>query len=261
MKFTFDSRLKQGYYSACYFNKATHIVKKYRPNDVVCMQFMHFDNQIIKVCGINESVQLLKSCLTPSQLKNLKIYGRKDGDLVKGKTPVLLIFGYYQDFGYLENVIDGILARRSSTCNNCSQMLKLIKSKQLIYMADRTDDYLIQPYDGYAAYVAGVRNFVTDASVELFKSDKNIKVTGTIPHALIQLYDGNLNNAMKDYINEYGSANSIALIDYHNDVGSEIKKLSEQFHNIFAVRIDTSSNMIDKGINRLKNDKTAYGVS
>jgi nicotinate phosphoribosyltransferase len=261
IKFKFDKRIKSGFYSASYFNKATQIIKKYKPNDIVCMQFVHFSKEPVKVCGINESIQLLKNVLTKNELKKIKVYGMKDGDLISGSRPVLLIIGPYQYFGKYENVIDGILARRSSVCNNCYQMLRLIKPNQLIYMADRTDDYLLQPYDGYSAYVGGVRNFVTNASVSFIK-DPNINVTGTIPHALIQQFDGDLNQTMQAYIKEYGSTKAIALVDYHNDIGSEIKKLSAHFKDIFAIRIDTSSNMLDVGLKKLKITKpSAYGVS
>ncbi|MDR3257423.1 MAG: nicotinate phosphoribosyltransferase [Mycoplasmataceae bacterium] len=262
IKFKFDPRLKDGYYSASYFNKSTNLVKKYKPNENVCMQFVHFGNEPVKVCGVSESVQLLQAMLTKQELKQINVYGKSDGDLINGKKPVMLICGPYQLFGKYENVIDGILARRSSVTNNCYQMLRLIKSSQLIYMADRTDDYLIQPYDGYAAYIGGVRNFVTDASVEFIKNYRDVLITGTIPHALIQEFDGDLNETMKAYIKEFGNAKSVALVDYHNDVGSEIKKLSTNFKNIFAVRVDTSNGMLDKGLrSKFSNVKSAYGVS
>ncbi|MDR1234494.1 MAG: nicotinate phosphoribosyltransferase [Mycoplasmataceae bacterium] len=261
MKFKFDSRVRTGYYSASYFNKASKIVAKYKPNENVCLQFVHFNQEPVKVCGINESIQLLKASLTKKQLSKIQIYGLKDGDVVGNKSPVLLIFGPYQIFGKYENIIDGILARRSSVCNNCYKMLKLIKTEQLIFMADRTDDYLMQPYDGYSAYIGGVRNFVTEASVEFIKNDPKVTVGGTIPHALIQEFDGNLNETMQAYFTEYGKTKSIALIDYHNDIALEIKKLANKFKEIYAVRIDTSSNMLDYGLKNLTSDKTAYGVS
>ncbi|MDR0674871.1 MAG: nicotinate phosphoribosyltransferase [Mycoplasmataceae bacterium] len=260
-KFKFDKKIKTGFYSASYFIKATKIVEKYKPNENVCMQFVHFNKLPVKVCGINESVLLLKSVLTKSELKKIKIYGAKDGDLVKSAIPVLLIIGPYQYFGKYENVIDGILARRSSVCNNCYQMLKLIKPNQLIYMADRTDDYLLQPYDGYSAYIGGAKHFVTQASVSLI-NDSKVTVTGTMPHALIQEFDGNLNQAINAYAKEYGMTKVIALVDYHNDIGNEIKIISTKFKNIFAIRIDTSSNMLDEGLKRLGiNKQSAYGVS
>ncbi|GHU31518.1 nicotinate phosphoribosyltransferase [Bacilli bacterium] len=259
-KFKFDHRIKQGYYTASYFNKTTKLVSKYKPNEIVCMQFIHFNRDLVKVCGIEESIQLLKFCLGKDYAK-IKVYGVKDGDLVKGHKPVLLIFGKYQLFAKYENVLDGILARRSSVCNNCYQMLRLIKTNQLLFMADRTDDYLVQPYDGYAAYVGGVRNFVTQASVEFIKSDKNVTVSGTMPHALIQEYDGDLVAAMQDYKKEFSLSKMIALVDYHNDVCGEIIKLSKHFKDLYAIRIDTSAYMLDKALSKHKRDKTAYGVS
>ncbi len=250
--------LNNGFYTASYFLKASKLVKKHKPNEVVCMQFTHFSKEPVKVCGIQESIELLKTCLPKNVLKNIEVYGRQDGDLVSPKSPILLIFGRYQDFGKFENVIDGILARRSSVTNNCYQMLKLIKTNQLIYMADRTDDYLIQPYDGYAAYVGGIRNFVTDASVSLLKDKSDVKVTGTIPHALIQEFDGDLNAVMKAYAGEYGRKGLIALIDYHNDVKKDITAISKDFPDTFAVRIDTSKNVCDASLKQIPKN---YGVS
>lgn len=250
-----------GYYSANYFNKTSLLIQKYKPNETVCIQFMHFSKAPVKVCGINETVQLLKNFLDKAALKKIQIYGVKDGDLVSGKKPVLLIFGPYQYFGKYENIIDGILARRSSVCNNCYQMLKLIKPDQLLFMADRTDDYLLQPYDGYSAYVGGVRHFVTQASTAFIK-DPSVTVSGTIPHALIQQFDGDLTEAMQTYIKEFGANNAVALVDYHNDVIAEIKKIAKKIKNIYAIRIDTSNNMLDKSLQpKYRKCKNAYGVS
>lgn len=261
MKFSFDKKIALGYYSADYFNKAINIIKKHKPNQMCCMQFTFFGKEPIKVCGIEESVQLIKASIKKEDLNKIQIYGRKDGDIVKPQTSTLLIIGPYQYFGHLENIIDGVLARRSSVCNNCYKILKLIKPAQLVYMADRTDDYLIQPYDGYAAYKGGVRTFVTKASITLIK-DKNIRVTGTMPHALIQQHGGDLIKAMKNYIKEHGREKAIALIDYHNDVESEIHKLANNFSSLYGVRIDTSSNLIDKGLLEKYGDKKElYGIN
>lgn len=261
MNWTFDKKIFDGYYSASYFNKAIDIVGKYKPHQTCCMQFTFFNSQSIKVCGIEESVALIKAAIRKDYLKQVHVYGYKDGDIVKPQTSVLLIIGPYQLFGHLENVIDGILARRSSVCNNCYQILRWVKTSQLLYMADRTDDYLLQPFDGYAAYVGGVRNFVTQASVSLIK-DKSVSVTGTMPHALIQQHHGNLVEALQNYIKEYGGKKATALIDYHNDIQAEITNLSKHFSSLFAVRIDTSSNVIDRGlVKKYGNKKNLYGVN
>ncbi len=257
--FKFNKQLlNKGFYTANYFIKTSKLIKKYKPNEIVCMQFTHFSKEPVMVCGIEESVELIKSCLTKQELKDIEIYGQQDGTIVSPKNPILLIFGKYHVFGKFENVIDGILARRSSVANNCRKVLSLIDANKLIYMADRTDDYLVQPYDGYAAYVGGIRRFVTDASVSLLKDKSDVSVGGTIPHALIQEFDGNLNEALKAYSNEYGRKGLVALIDYHNDIRRDIKSISKDFNDCFAIRIDTSKNVCDQS---LKPIKANYGVS
>jgi nicotinate phosphoribosyltransferase len=261
MKWKFDKRIKNGFFAANYFNKSVRIIENNKSDQTCCMQFTFFGSESIKVCGIDEVVCLIKQNIDKNKIKQINVYGCKDGEIIKPKTSVLLICGPYQYFGHLENVIDGILARRSSVCNNCYKILNVINSSQLIYMADRTDDYLLQPYDGYAAYCGGVKNFVTAASVSLI-ADKNVHVTGTMPHALIQQHNGNLIDALKNYIKEYGLENTVALVDYHNDIEQEIKTIALHFKTLYAIRIDTSSNIIDKGLQRIYgNKKSLYGIN
>jgi len=232
INFKFDKRLAKGYYTAAYFKKTAKLAKLFHNSDNVCLQFTHFSSEPVKIAGINEAVQLLKKNIPKKYLKYISVYGVNEGDLIPARKPVLLILGSYQYFGIFENVIDGILARRSSVCNNCYQTLKLISTDQLIYMADRTDDYLLQKYDGYAAYEGGVRNFVTDASVEYLKKCSDVKVTGTVPHALIQMFDGNLNKALYAYHDLYPNEKLVALIDYHNDAAAELKKIASDFPDL-----------------------------
>jgi nicotinate phosphoribosyltransferase len=259
--FKFDPKIKDDFYTSSYYIKTHKIISKCNLNDEVCMQFTFFQEESIKVCGIQEVVELLKFVLG-KQIKQINIYGRRDGEIVSPKTPVLLLFGKYKYFVKLENIIDGILARRSSVCNNCYKILKHIKSSQLIFMGERTDDYILQPYDGYCAYIAGVRNFVTDASVSLIKNKKDINVNGTMPHALIQQCDGDLNKALALFKKTFPTSNLIALVDYHNDVPNEIKLISKSFPNLFAIRIDTSKTLIDNSVKKIYGDnKNNYGVN
>ncbi|WP_342264238.1 hypothetical protein [Spiroplasma endosymbiont of Clivina fossor] len=54
--------------------------------------------------------------------------------LFKANIPVLKITGPYHLFGYLEGIIDGILARRSSVATNCNEILKVSNDKPIIYV-------------------------------------------------------------------------------------------------------------------------------
>ena len=204
--------------------------------------------------------------LSPKDFKKIKIFGVNDGDIAKPKTSVLLIQGPYYLFGIYENVIDGILARRSSVCNNCYKLLQDVDASKIIFMADRTDDYLLQKYDGYSAYIGGIRNFVTHASTEYLKNFKDVNVSGTIPHALIQQFNGNLPSVLKAYSKAFKNDKLVALIDYHNDVENEIIHLAKSgIKKIDFVRIDTSKNIVDFSLQRRfknwKQNKKIYGVN
>ncbi len=266
VKFNFYNRkINLSPFCAKYFKKAEFLVQKYAKHQIATMQFTFFGNLPVKVCGIYESVQLIKSSLNREILKKIKIYGLRDGDIAFPGHPVLLIKGYYPLFAICENIIDGILTRRTSVCNNCFSLTKILNESRIIYMADRSSDFFLQSFDGYSAYIGGIKNFVTEAQVKFIKNKKNIGVGGTIPHALIQQFNGDLPKAMRFYNKSYGSNKSVALIDYHNDVEREIKLLSHSKIKIFAVRIDTASNLVDFGLQRKFKDwkkrKDLYGVN
>ncbi|MDG6146409.1 hypothetical protein NF717_12265, partial [Lactococcus formosensis] len=78
--FKFNKQLlNKGFYTANYFIKTSKLIRKYKSNEIVCMQFTHFSKEPVMVCGIEESVELIKSCLTKQELKDIEIYGQQDG--------------------------------------------------------------------------------------------------------------------------------------------------------------------------------------
>ena len=241
-------------YSALYLTKTKNILLKNKVKHNTIMRFCHFGKEPIKVCGIEHVVQVLKSI---KGKKNFKVYGLKDGQAAKAGQPILIIKGDYSAFAEYESFIDGILARESSVCTNAAKVLSLIKPDQLIYMGDRGDLYIAHAYDGYGAYKAGVRIFTTKAQAALI-DDKNVKVVGTIPHALIQQFKGNLSKALWAYHRTYPKEKLSALVDYHNDVVNEIKHIDKGLRPLLkSIRIDTSASLLDKSLSN-KKDK---GVS
>lgn len=243
--FSFDPKLKQYYYSTNYFVKSIEILKNKK--NTTAMQFVHFCEEPIVVCGIQESIELLKFVLG-NDFDKIEILSQKDGNIISNQEPILVIKGEYKYFGYLENIIDGILSCRSSVATNVSRILNILKpSQELIYMADRTTSYFNQPYDAYPAHMCGVNLFVTEAQIKFFKNDKNVKVVGTMPHALIQQFAGNLANVIDEYNNTH-NLKPYALIDYHNDVISELDSIRDKLNNIVGVRIDTSRLNVDQSL-------------
>lgn len=242
-------------YSSKYFIDAMKILDG--SNNSCTLNFFSFQDNYV-LCGINEVRKIIYESLPKDVLKKIKIYSREDGEILKSKEPCLLIKGDYSKFAFLENIIDGILSRMSSVATNVKKIVNETKIP-IIFMADRSDIYINQKYDGYAAYISGINMFVTKEMMELLPKDA--KYIGTIPHSLIQQNKGDIVETLKLYIKKTGQKSTVALIDYNNDCEKEIQKISKSDikNNIWAVRIDTSSSLIDKGLKRRKINE--YGVN
>lgn len=250
IKFKFDKDILDYKYTAHYFIKTCDVIRTYASDHSVIMQFTHFSNMPIMVCGVNEVLSLLEYAFSKKELNQLKIRYIPDGTVIKPKEALLTIEGPYELFGWLENVIDGILARRCSVATNCYYVNHYLKDdQQVIYMSDRSDDYRLQPYDGYAAAVGGMKYFVTRKQVELLENTNwKYKVIGSMPHALIQQNNGRVDLACQMFLNRYPNDRLIALIDYNNNVINDLESLREMFSKIYAVRIDTSKNLVDESL-------------
>ncbi len=242
--FQFDKRYQDGYFSASYFLKTEKIIKDKFPETIVTMQW--FTRKNARVCGVDESIALLHTFARHPE--NLKIEALNDGDYVEPWEPVLKVHGRYQDFGYLEGAIDGILARRTSVCTNCDEVMKAKSEKSsVMFFGDRDDDPRNHPGDGYAAYVAGIKLVCTDAMGE-WTGQKGI---GTMPHALIVMHEMDLIKASEDFHNAFPQDNLTILVDTNNDVITDTLLVARHFkEKLWGVRIDTSISLEDKYFER-----------
>ncbi|WP_368486396.1 nicotinate phosphoribosyltransferase [Spiroplasma sp. DGKH1] len=247
-------------YDAIYVEKTCKILEQYRKTDLITMQFFQWDNGVT-LAGIDECIQLLRANAQDPQ--SLEIYALKDGDIVNAFEPVLKIKGHYYQFGFLEGIIDGILARQSSIATNCADVIQAAKTKEVIYMNDRSDNWINQENDGYAAYIGGIRKFVTPAMITKI-SDPTVKVVGTMPHSLIQAFNGNLIDTLVAYQGVFPDENITALVDYNNDVINDSLQAARAFPNLYTVRVDTSKKLIDKyflGKEEQFKGENIYGVN
>ena len=237
--FQFDPKLGEGFYAANYFLKSREIVEKCAPNHIVTMQFFQRTDDA-KLCGVDEAIALIHTFAKSPQ--NLVIYALNDGDIIQANEPVLKVTGRYEDFGFLESMIDGILARRTSVCTNVYWVMKELNGTDIFSMADRQDDYRTQIGDGYASYVAGIRKVSTDAQGYWWGGHG----VGTMPHALIELCGGDICKASDLYHKTYPNEQVTALIDYHNNVVHDSLMLAKHLgKTLRAVRVDTSKSLID----------------
>ena len=237
--FNFPKELGEGFYSANYFLKSREIVKQNRPGHIVTMQwFQRRDDSML--CGIDEAIAVIHTFANNPQ--DLIIEALNDGDIIQNKEPVLKVTGRYEDFGFLESVIDGILARRTSVATNVREVLKVIGDTPVFSMADRQDDYHTQIGDGYATYVGGIAKVSTDAQGYWYGG----KGMGTMPHALIQICGGDVCKAADIYLKSFPEEKVTALIDYHNNVVRDSLILARHLgHKLNGVRVDTSKSLVD----------------
>lgn len=257
MKFNFiiDERIFADYYSADYFTKTKKILKKNKPDLNVTMQWFQRKKNTI-LCGVD----YIKAILHKIN-KNLQLEGLNDGDIINPLEPVIKITGKYSEFAYLEGLFDGILSRASTIATNAFNLKKVANDKIIINMNDRMDVYTTQAIDGYASIVGGINNLVTVASFEYLTKTPNL--LGTMPHALIAAYDGDVLTAAQAYLETFPNNNLVVLIDYNNDCIVDGLKVAHKFKDkLYAVRIDTPKNLVDKSLHNLK-EKTdeLHGVN
>ncbi|MDF2557106.1 MAG: Quinolinate phosphoribosyl transferase [Bacillales bacterium] len=241
--FKFDKRVAEGWFSAVYFLKTRDIVEEFCPENIVTMQFFQKEHAVL--CGTDEVIALIQSFAeNPS---SLQVHSLKDGDQIAPYETVLTIRGPYQNFGFLEGLIDGILARRTSVATNVYNVVKAAKAsgkqKQVIFMGDRDDHFQQQAGDGYAAYIGGATAQATHAMNEWWGKEG----IGTMPHALIQIFNGDVVKACHAYHKKFPNDGLVALVDYNNDVIVDSLKVAREFGNkLHGVRLDTSRTMIDQ---------------
>lgn len=238
--FRFDRRYQDGYFAANYFLKTRKIVAESDLKDCIVEEQFFQRKDDVMLCGIDEVIALLFEFASHPQ--DLKVYALNDGDMISNGEPVLKIYGRYTDFGFLESAIDGILTRRTAVATNSYRVVKAANGKKILNMGDRQDDPLNQPGDGYASYVGGIRAFSTDANGEWI----GLKGKGTMPHALIEMCNGDIVKACELYHKTFPNEKVTALVDYHNDVCADALKAARALGDVLgAVRVDTSKALID----------------
>ncbi|MGM8365868.1 nicotinate phosphoribosyltransferase [Virgibacillus sp. W0181] len=241
--FKFDERVGEGWFSAVYFLKTKEIAEKKLPNNHVTMQFFQKGDAVL--CGTDEAIALVHTFAEKPE--ELEMHSLKDGDRIKPFETVLTISGPYQYFGFLEGIIDGVLSRRTSVATNVYNVVKAArfsgKQKPIIFMGDRDDHFTQQAGDGYAAFIGGSTAQATHAMSEWWGK----KGMGTMPHAMIQMFRGDVVAASVAYKETFPEDDLVALVDYNNDVITDSLKVARKFGNeLSGVRVDTSRTLVDK---------------
>lgn len=259
VKFSFPvAKIRHGDYSDIYFNRARKILIQDNHHPLLTLQIFQKHNQVI-LCGIEETKQLFQQ--TVKKFKQLKINSLNDGDQINSRETVMTIEGDYAVFAHLETIYLGILARRSLIATNMHRCIKTAKGKPVLYFGSRFDYFLNQEGDGYAAKIGGAAGVSTPANASLIGQN----TVGTIPHALIVAYGGDIATTSAKFNQYFPNLNTISLIDFNNNcVQGAIESAKKLGKKLWGVRLDTSENIADastpkyKGVNPLLVNKVRH---
>ncbi|HET9096667.1 MAG TPA: hypothetical protein VFN37_08400 [Candidatus Baltobacteraceae bacterium] len=245
-------KMRDGYYSDTYFNRARLILERDGHHPAVRMQVFQRGDAVL--CGIDEALAILRLCsgrrLPDGSWEDgwdrLRVKALHDGDRIEAYETVLTIEGDYALFAHLETCYLGVLSRRTRIATNARHIVSAASGKQVLFFPARFDHHLVQTGDGYAAYISGALGVSTDANAEWWGA----RGMGTVPHALIAAYGGDTVLATQKFA-EYadGGVNVISLVDFDNDcVGTSLAVARALGDRLWGVRIDTSGTLVDKSI-------------
>jgi len=236
------------------------------------------------VAGLDEALAILKECTGyyendrfVNTYDQLEVEAVQDGTFVhyKGNSlevePVMKIRGRYRDFAKLETVLLGVIAEPTRIATNVYNTLVASRSKEILFFPARFTHYKLQALHGYAYSVAvqahnakfGKKNY-RFVSTDEQGSWWGAEGVGTIAHATICSFLGDTTETMMQFCRIMPKEVArIALIDYKNDCLGESKKIMGRMfakylelmigekqeeaacYKLYAVRPDTSANMID----------------
>ena len=245
-------KMREGYYSDVYFNRAREILEADDYHPRVRMQVFQRNRAVL--CGIDEAIAILKLCSgrrSPDGgwkdgWEQLAVRALYDGDAIEPFETVMTIEGDYALFAHLETPYLGVLARRTRIATNARAIVDAADGKEVLFFPARFDHHLVQTGDGYAAYISGALGVSTDANAEWWGS----RGMGTVPHALIAAYGGDTVRATQKFAQYIDPAvNVIALVDFENDcVGTSLACARALDGRLWGVRLDTSGTLVDQSV-------------
>ncbi len=257
-------KMREGYYSDTYFNRAKEIMIADRYSPRVRMQVFQRSHSYLG--GIDEALAILRLCsgrdgggTWTDGWDQLTVCALYDGDAIGPYETVMTIEGDYSLFAHLETLYLGVLARRTRIATNAREIVDAANGKDVLFFPARFDHHQVQTGDGYAAYISGALGVSTDANAEWWGS----RGMGTVPHSLIAAYGGDTVLATQKFA-EYmpQGVNVIALVDFDNDcVGTSLKVARALGNRLYGVRMDTSSTLVDKSIWPQMSTFTPTGVN
>jgi len=245
-------KMRQGYYSDAYFTFSRDLLLHDDHRPTVVMQVFQRERSVLG--GMDEALAILRLCSGRAAAGDgwepgwdaLEVHALHDGDDIAPWETVLTIEGPYDLFAHLETLYVGVLARRTLISRNVRAVVAAAGGKPILYFPARFDHWQVQTGDGWAAHVAGAIGVSTDAQASWWGG----KGMGTVPHGLIAAYGGDTVLAAQRFADRFADQlNVIVLVDFENDSVRTALELADALGpRLWAVRLDTSSTMVDRSL-------------
>src|SRR5215210_7285961 len=256
--------MRDGYYSDQYFNLTRELLLETDRHPRVLMQVFQKEQSILG--GVDEAIAVLKQCAgrrLPDDgwedgWDQLVVHALYEGDAIAPHETVMTIEGDYSLFAHLETVYLGCMARRTLVMRNVAAVVRAAAGKPILFFPARHDHWLVQTGDGWAAHVAGAIGVSTDAQASWWGG----RGVGTVPHGLIAAYGGDTVLAARRYAERYArDINITVLVDFENDsVGTALAVADALGDRLWGVRLDTSGQLADLGLQRRHGPEAPKGV-
>jgi nicotinate phosphoribosyltransferase len=245
-------KMRAGYYSDTYFNRARDILRRDGHRPRVRMQVFQRGHSVL--CGIDEALAIVRFCSGSPETDGgwsdgwdaLTVRALHDGDEITPFETVMTIEGDYTLFAHLETLYLGVLSRRTRIATNARVIVGAANGKEVLFFPARYDHHQMQTGDGYAAYISGALGVSTDANAEWWGS----RGMGTVPHALIAAYGGDTVLATEKFAQYIDpDVHVISLVDFDNDCAATSVAVARALgKRLWGVRLDTSGTLVDKSL-------------
>ncbi|MDD4364012.1 MAG: nicotinate phosphoribosyltransferase [Atribacterota bacterium] len=222
--------IEKGLTTDIYFIRALEILE-YLKLDNTCVTAEIFARKEGVFAGVQEVYNLLKD-------KKINLWSLNEGDSFSPKETVMRLEGPYNQFGFFETVILGILASSSAWATAASECREAAKDKKIICFGSRHIHPAVAPVMERAAIIGGMDGASCILGAKLMKKEPQ----GTIPHTVI-IIAGDTVTAAKAY-NECSPKNvsRVILIDTFKDETEESIRVANALgKDLLGVRIDTPS--------------------
>ncbi len=169
------------------------------------------------------------------------VYSLKEGTFFRAKdekgvrTPVMVIEGGYAQFCVYETPLLGFICQASGIATAAARVKKAAGDKTVLSFGARRMHPAITPMISRACYIGGFDGVSAVLSAKML----NIPATGTMPHALVIVYQDHKKawQAFDDVVDK--KVNRVALCDTYLDEKLESLMAASTVEGLYGVRLDT----------------------